>query len=83
MERVSDQYLRLFIDQAPVSIAMFDREMRYLAASDHWMSQHCDSNRQHYWSFSLRRRSRNPRTLESGAPARSCRRDHSGRGRRV
>ena len=26
MERVSDQYLRLFIDQAPVSIAMFDRE---------------------------------------------------------
>ena len=38
MEKLSDQYLRLFIDQAPVSIAMFDRGMRYLAASDHWLS---------------------------------------------
>ena len=45
MEKVSDQYLRLFIDQAPVSIAMFDRDMRYLAASDYWLSQHWISDR--------------------------------------
>jgi PAS domain S-box-containing protein len=45
MEKISDQYLRLFIDQAPVSIAMFDRDMRYLAASDYWMSQHWISDR--------------------------------------
>ena len=45
MERVSVQYLRLFIDQAPVSIAMFDRGMRYLAASDHWLNQHWISDR--------------------------------------
>ena len=45
MERVSDQYLRLFIDQAPVSIAMFDRGMRYLAVSDYWLRQHWISDR--------------------------------------
>jgi PAS domain S-box-containing protein len=45
MERVQDQYLRLFVDQAPVSIAMFDRDMRYLAASDQWITQHWISNR--------------------------------------
>ena len=45
MEKISDQHLRLFIDQAPVSIAMFDREMRYLAASDYWLSQHWISDR--------------------------------------
>jgi PAS domain S-box-containing protein len=40
MENVSDQYLRLVIDQAPVSIAMFDREMRYVAFSTRWMKQY-------------------------------------------
>jgi len=34
----SEELLRLFIDQAPVSIAMFDREMRYIAASRRWVS---------------------------------------------
>ncbi len=45
MEKISDQHLRLFIDQAPVSIAMFDRDMRYLAASDQWMRQHWITDR--------------------------------------
>jgi PAS domain S-box-containing protein len=56
MEKVSDQYLRLFIDQAPVSIAMFDREMRYVAFSTRWMKQYDLENqnllgRSHYEVF--------------------------------
>lgn len=36
----SDELLRLFIDQAPVPIAMFDREMRYIAASRRWVTDY-------------------------------------------
>ena len=36
----SAEQLRLFVDQAPVSIAMFDREMRYVAASGRWLTDH-------------------------------------------
>ena len=35
--RESEQQLRLFIDHAPVSLAMFDRGMRYLAYSRRWL----------------------------------------------
>ena len=36
--RESAEQLRLFVEQAPVGIAMFDRDMRYLAASERWLS---------------------------------------------
>ena len=35
--RESKELLQLFIQQAPVSLAMFDREMRYLAVSRQWL----------------------------------------------
>ena len=38
--RQHEQLLRDFTEQAPVAIAMFDPEMRYLAASARWRSDH-------------------------------------------
>ena len=40
MQEDSEDLLRLFIDQAPVPIAMFDREMRYIAASRRWVTDY-------------------------------------------
>ena len=40
MQEDSAELLRLFIDQAPVPIAMFDREMRYIAASRRWVNDY-------------------------------------------
>ena len=37
--------LRAFIDEASISIAMFDREMRYLAASQRWIDHVCHGER--------------------------------------
>jgi PAS domain S-box-containing protein len=43
--RESEELLRLFLAHAPVSLAMFDRDMRYLFASPRWMTDHGLSNR--------------------------------------
>jgi diguanylate cyclase (GGDEF)-like protein/PAS domain S-box-containing protein len=52
-QRQSAKQLLEFIRQAPISIAIFDREMRYLANSDRWLQDYCDgyeevTGRSHY-----------------------------------
>lgn len=37
--RASEQRFRLFVENTPIPIALFDRQMHYLAASREWLSQ--------------------------------------------
>ena len=39
-EKRNEQQLRLFIAQAPAAVAIFDRDMRCISASERWLSNH-------------------------------------------
>ncbi len=44
VQRESERTMRLFVENSPASIAMFDRDMRYLLASRRWLeSYHLES----------------------------------------
>lgn len=54
--RENEESLRRFVEQAPAAIAMFDRNMRYMACSSRWLTYHgsneqCVIGRWHYEVF--------------------------------
>ena len=73
--RESRNLLQLFIDQAPVSLAMFDNQMRYLAASRRWKEDNGLWRSRTHGTVALQCCSGNSRKMEgvasSGAGGRS------------
>ena len=45
MDKTANEYWLSFIEQSPLAIAIFDRQMRYIAASKRWMSDYNLGNR--------------------------------------
>jgi len=46
MDTSLESYLRLFVAKVPVAMAMFDRDMRYLAASERWLTAYGINDRE-------------------------------------
>ena len=44
--RESEEQLRLFVENAPVALAMFDQQMRYVAVSQKWLDDYRPSSRE-------------------------------------
>ena len=72
--RESDEKLRLFIEHAPASLAMFDSQMRYLAVSRRWLTDYGLEAGRYHRPIPLRGLPRNHRSLEGIPPARAGRR---------
>ena len=73
--RESKDLLQLFVEHAPVALAMFDRDMRYLAVSRRWASDHSIAENEIIGAFALRGEPGDPGALERDTPPRPRRRD--------